>query len=139
MINEEIIDTMVRMARDARLKAYVPYSNCAVGACVLTSDGTLYAGCNIENVSYGLSCCAEQVAIFKAVSDSKRAFDAVAVIADTEEPYAVCGACCQVMAEFGIPDIIFANLKGDIRKMTLDECARTALRHKHNRPVQGNV
>ena len=74
MINEEIADAMIRMAKEARLRAYGPYSKASVGACALTSDGTLYGGCNIENASYGLSCCAERVAVYKAVADSKREF-----------------------------------------------------------------
>ena len=95
MINEEIIDTMIRMAKDAMSKAHSPYSGRPVGACVLASDGTLYGGCSIENAAYGSSCCAERVAIFKAVADSKREFDAIAVVADTDEPCVPCGACCQ--------------------------------------------
>lgn len=69
----------------------------------------------MKNASYGLSCCAERVVVYKAVADSKREFDAVVVVADTEEPFVPCGSCCQVMAEFDIPEIIMANLKGDIR------------------------
>lgn len=123
MINQDIIDTMVRTARSARNNAYGPYSGTAAGACVLASDGTLYGGCNVENISFGMSMCAERVAIFKAVSDGKQEFDGIAVIADTEEPFVPCGACCQVMAEFNIPEIIMANLDGDIRVMTMEELA----------------
>ncbi len=110
MINEEIIDTMVRTAKDAMQKSHSPYSDRPVGACVLTSDGTLYGGCSVENAAFGLSCCAERVAIFKAVADSKREFDAIAIVADTEEPCVPCGACCPVMEELKIPDVIMANL-----------------------------
>ena len=133
MINEEIADAMIRMAKEARLRAYGPYSKASVGACALTSDGTLYGGCNVENASYGLSCCAERVAVYKAVADSKREFDAVAVVADTEEPFVPCGSCCQVMAEFDIPEIIMANLKGDIRVLTLKELAPYAVTMGTNR------
>lgn len=133
MINEDIADAMIRTAKNARLHAYVPYSNCAIGACVLASDGTLYGGAAVENASYGLSCCAERVAIFTAVADSKLEFDALAVVADTEDPYAPCGACCQVMVEFGIPEIILSNLKGDIRVFTLKELAPCAMRTKRNK------
>ncbi len=69
MINESIIDAMVRMAKEAMAHAHSPYSGRPVGACVMTSDGTLYGGCSVENASYGLSCCAERVAIFKAIAD----------------------------------------------------------------------
>ena len=126
MINEDIIDTMVRTAKDAMQKAHSPYSDHPVGACVLASDGTLYGGCSVENASYGLSCCAERVAIFKAIADSKREFDAIAVVADSEEPCVPCGACCQVMAEFKIRDVIMANLKGDVEVADLMDLAPCA-------------
>lgn len=123
MLNEEIVDTMIRTARAARNNAYGPYSGTATGACVLASDGTLYGGCNVENVSFGMSMCAERVAVFKAVSDGKQNFDGIAVIADTDEPFVPCGCCCQIMAEFGIPEIIMANLDGEIRVMSIEELA----------------
>lgn len=123
MVNEDICDAMIRMAKDARLKSYSPYSKVKVGACALTSDGTLYAACNVENASMGLSICAERAAVCKAISDGKREFDAIAVVADTENPFVPCGACCQAMAEFDIPEVIMANLDGDIRVRTLDELA----------------
>ena len=119
MINEEIIDAMVRMAKESMKHAYTSVTKMAIGSCVLTSDGTLYGGCNIENASPALSCCAEAVAMYKAISDSKREFDALAVIADTVEPFVPCGACCQLMAEFGVQDVFMANVKGDIRAATL--------------------
>ncbi|MBQ8699541.1 MAG: cytidine deaminase [Schwartzia sp.] len=126
MINEDIIDTMVRTAKDAMQKSHSPYSERPVGACVLASDGTLYGGCAVENAAYGLSCCAERVAIFKAIADSKREFDAIAIVADTEEPCVPCGACCQVMAEFKIRDVIMANLKGDVEVADLMDLAPCA-------------
>ncbi len=126
MINEDIIDTMVRMAKESMNKSHAPYSKRQIGACVLTSDGTLYSGCSIENASYSLSCCAERVAIFKAIADSKREFDAIAVVSDTDEPCMPCGACCQVMAEFKIRDVIMANTKGDIEVADLMDLAPCA-------------
>lgn len=114
MINQEIIDTMIRTAKKARENAYAPYSKKTVGACILASDGTLYGGCNIENSSYSLSCCAERVAIFRAVSDNKREFDAICIVSDDENPIVPCGACCQMIAEFDIRDVIMANLRGDV-------------------------
>ena len=126
MINADIIDTMIRTAKEARAHAHCPYSKQAVGACVLTSDGTLYGGCNVENASYGLSCCAERVAIFKAIADSKRDFDAIAVVSDTDDPCVPCGACCQVMAEFKIRDVIMANLQGDVQVADLMDLAPCA-------------
>lgn len=105
---------LIAAARTARERAYVPYSHFPVGAALLADDGTLYTGCNIENASFGLTNCAERTAIFKMVSDGRRRFTAIAVIGDTEGPCSPCGACRQVMSEFG-PDarVVLTNLKGD--------------------------
>lgn len=111
-MNPEQIATLVRAARDARRKAYAPYSQFKVGAAVWTADGTIITGCNVENVSYGLSHCAERVAIHKAVSMGKRRLLAIAVVAEGEEPPTPCGACRQVMAEFGIETVIMATPRG---------------------------
>ena len=96
---------LLDVAREARAAAYVRYSGFAVGAAILAADGRMFAGCNIENASYGLTCCAERVAIFSAVAAGARAFQALAVVAG--EPGALpatpCGACRQVLAEFGPP------------------------------------
>ena len=121
------------LAKEVRERAWVPYSRFKVGAAIRAGSGQIYGGCNVENASYGLSCCAERVAVYKAVADSKREFDAVAVVADTEEPFVPCGSCCQVMAEFDIPEIIMANLKGDIRVLTLKELAPYAVTMGTNR------
>ena len=126
MINEEIIKAMIKSADEARQNAHAPYSGKAVGACVLASDGTLYSGCTVENASYGLSCCAERVAVYRAVADNKRELDAIAVVADTPEPVTPCGACCQVLAEFDVRDVIMANTKGDIEVTDLFDLAPCA-------------
>ena len=110
---------LIQAAIDARKNAYVPYSNFKVGAAVLTGDGKIFTGCNIENASYGLSMCAERVAIFKAVSEGYRDFAAIAVVADTDDPVKPCGACRQVMAEFGDMEVVMSNLKGDVKVMKL--------------------
>ena len=115
------IQKLMDCAIKAREKAYSPYSHFAVGAALLCEDGTLYEGCNIENVSYGLTNCAERTAIFKAVSEGHIKFKALAVVADTEGPCAPCGACRQVMAEFKIPLIIMGNLMGNIKIVTIEE------------------
>ncbi len=114
---KELIDAAIQ----AREKAYVPYSKFKVGAAVLTKSGIIVSGCNVENASYGLSNCAERTAIFKAVSEGEQDFSVIAVAADTERPVAPCGACRQVIAEFGINKIIMCNLKGEQLVMNLEE------------------
>ena len=114
------IQKLMDCAIKARENAYSPYSHFAVGAALLCEDGTLYEGCNIENVSYGLTNCAERTAIFKAVSEGHVTFKALAVVADTEGPCAPCGACRQVISEFEIPRIIMANLRGDYTVVELE-------------------
>lgn len=112
---------LIEVAKQARLSAYVPYSHFQVGAALLGKSGKIYSGCNVENASYGLSNCAERTAIFKAVSEGETEFEALAVVGDTLGPIAPCGACRQVIAEFGIAAIIMANLKGDSRQVSLAE------------------
>lgn len=90
----------IQTAVDALDKAYVPYSHFPVGACLVTKDGKVYQGLNIENASYGLSNCAERTAIFKAISEGEREFQHLVVAGHTPEPIAPCGACRQVIAEF---------------------------------------
>ena len=120
MIEQEL-QKLIQAAIETRKQSYSPYSNFAVGAAVLSNDGYIYGGCNIENVSYGLTNCAERTAIFNAVSDGKRNISAIAVVADTDRPCSPCGACRQVIGEFKIPCIIMANLKGEYKKVTLEE------------------
>lgn len=107
---------LMKEAEKARKKAYTPYSKFKVGAAVLSADGKIFTGCNIENASFGLAVCAERVAIFKAISEGSTKFKAIAVIGDTDKPCSPCGACRQVISEFGedIP-LIMANLKGDVK------------------------
>jgi len=112
-------DRLVAAARGARSRAYAPYSNFRVGAAVLTDDGTVFTGANIENASYPVSLCAERVAIHKAVSEGHRRLRAVAIVADGREPAMPCGACRQVMAEFGVRRVIVATPKGRRRVRTL--------------------
>ena len=120
MIEQEL-QKLIQAAIEMRKQSYSPYSNFAVGAAVLSNDGYIYGGCNIENASYGLTNCAERTAIFNAVSDGKRNISAIAVVADTDRPCSPCGACRQVIGEFKIPCIIMANLKGEYKRVTLEE------------------
>lgn len=102
-------EELVIAAWQARESAYAPYSRFTVGAAVMTNDGRIFTGCNVENLSYGLTMCAERVAIGAAVAAGARNFRMIAVVADTAVPISPCGACRQVMAEFGVPRVILAN------------------------------
>jgi len=124
VISMAIRDMLVKAARDAAANAHCPYSHYPVGAAVLTLDGQIYTGCNVENVSYGLSNCAERTALFKAVSAGCRDFAALAVAGGLKKPAAPCGACRQVLAEFCTPEttVYIARLKGGaVTKMTVGE------------------
>jgi len=113
MTKKTLLVRMARAARAAARRAYAPYSRFRVGAAVLTDKGRIYSGSNVENASYGLSICAERVAIFKAVSAGARGIKAVLVWTDTEELTPPCGACLQVINEFGLnPAVILANRHG---------------------------
>lgn len=119
-MTEQEIQKLIDRAIVAREKTYSPYSHFGVGAALVCEDGSIYEGCNIENASYGLTNCAERTAIFKAVSEGRTKFKALAVVADTEGPCAPCGACRQVMGEFNILIIIMGNLKGDIEVVSTE-------------------
>jgi len=116
------VEKLISAAAAARERAYAPYSKFLVGAALLTRGGRCYTGCNVENASYGLTCCAERVALFKAVSDGEREFEAIAITAGTEDYCPPCGACRQALAEFG-PEInvFMANSRGAYRMLTVAE------------------
>ncbi|WP_020060479.1 cytidine deaminase [Bacillus sp. 123MFChir2] len=104
-------------------KAYIPYSKFPVGAALVTKDGKIYTGCNIENASYGLCNCAERTAIFKAVSEGERNFSYLVVTGNTDGPISPCGACRQVIAEFCDPQmpVLLTNQKGDEKEVTVEQ------------------
>jgi cytidine deaminase len=103
---------LIAAARGARLRAVAPFSEFKVGAALETEDGTVITGCNIENASYGLTMCAERVAVFKAVSEGHRRFRRIAVVADTPAPTPPCGACRQILWEHtGDIQVVLANLE----------------------------
>ena len=91
---------LFKVANEAKENAYAPYSNFKVGAALLSKTGKIYSGCNIENASYSLTCCAERVAIFNAISQGETEFDTFIITSNTKAPIAPCGACRQVMNEF---------------------------------------
>ncbi|MEW4232744.1 cytidine deaminase [Bacillus thuringiensis] len=104
-------------------KAYIPYSKFPVGAALVTKEGKIYTGCNIENASYGLCNCAERTAIFKAVSEGERNFSYLVITGETDGPISPCGACRQVIAEFCDPKmpVLLTNVKGDEKEVTVEQ------------------
>lgn len=121
--NEALGQTLMMRALVAREKAYAPYSKFSVGAALQTTSGEIFEGCNIENCSYGLTNCAERTAIFKAVSEGHTKVNGLAVVGNTDDPIAPCGACRQVIAEFAERDtpVWLTNLKGDIQQTTVGD------------------
>lgn len=113
MTTENNYDALLAVARTARENAVAPFSNFRVGAALRAKSGRVYSGCNVENASYGLTMCAERVAIFKALSEGERGFDAIAVVTDADKLTPPCGACRQIIWEFcGDAEVILGNLKG---------------------------
>lgn len=117
------IEHLISEAKEARNMAYTPYSKFNVGAALLTKDGKVYKGCNIENASYSMTNCAERTALFKAISEGDKDFVAIAVIADTKRPVSPCGACRQVISELCPKDmkVILTNLQGDIQEINVED------------------
>jgi len=108
-------DALLSAARAARENAIATFSKFRVGAALRTNSGKVYTGCNVENASYGLTICAERVAIFKALSEGEREFDAIAVVTDADRLTPPCGACRQIIWEFcGDAEVILSNLKGKV-------------------------
>ncbi|MFH0800608.1 MAG: cytidine deaminase [Pseudomonadota bacterium] len=104
---------LISIARAARLKAYAPYSKFRVGAALEAKDGRVFTGCNVENASYGVSCCAERVALYKAVSEGARSFKRIAIVAGTPEPCPPCGICRQALFEFSpAMELVRAGTRG---------------------------
>lgn len=122
-MSSEVSNTdLIAAAAEARERAHVPFSHFQVGAALETVTGEIIKGCNIENASYGLTLCAERIAIFKAVSDGQRKFSALAVVVDTDELTPPCGACRQIIWEFcGDIPVTMANLKGRVETMRMSE------------------
>jgi len=106
-------DQLVEAALQARLKAFAPYSNYKVGAALLAGSGKIYTGCNVENATYGLSVCAERVALLKAISEGERHFTRIAVSSESDPPATPCGSCRQLLWEFaGDIEVILVNPQG---------------------------
>jgi cytidine deaminase len=106
-------DHLICVAKQSRENAHAAYSNFRVGAALRATSGRVFGGCNVENATYGLTVCAERVAIFKAISEGERGFDAIAVVTDSDTLTPPCGACRQLIWEFcGDVPIVLSNLKG---------------------------
>ncbi|MCL5998288.1 MAG: cytidine deaminase [Chloroflexi bacterium] len=115
-----IVNVLIEVANNTRQNAYAPYSGYRVGAALLTSQGNVYGGCNVENASYGISLCAERAAVAKAVSEGERDFEAIVVV--TDDGGTPCGACRQFLREFGEDIIvILADKRGRYRITTVGE------------------
>ena len=115
-------EALITAATQSRENAHAAYSNFRVGAALRATSGRIFGGCNVENATYGLTVCAERVAIFKAISEGERGFDAIAVVTDAESLTPPCGACRQLIWEFcGDVPVILANLKGKIEIIPMRE------------------
>ncbi len=113
-------DALIEAARRAREHALATFSHFKVGAALEIADGTIVTGCNIENATYGLTLCAERVAMFKALSEGHRRFTRIAIVADTDDPTPPCGPCRQILWEFGGDlQVILANLREEKGRYTL--------------------
>lgn len=116
------VGKLIETALSARDRSYSPYSRFRVGAALLTEEGNIYTGCNIENSSYGLTCCAERVALFKAISEGEKSFSAIAVASDSEEYCTPCGICRQALAEFGCQvKVYMCNSYGKYKILTVEQ------------------
>ena len=115
------ITELYALAKKVRENAYAPYSGFKVGAALFSESGKIYVGCNVENASYGLTICAERAAIYNAISKGERAFKAIVICSDETNPVPPCGACLQVMAEFGDFDVFSFNLEGKFLQMRLSD------------------
>ena len=129
-MNQKATERLIDAARGAMAHAYAPYSRFRVGAAVL-AGGTIFAGCNIENASYGLTICAERVAVFAAVAAGERRIEAVAVVTDATDSIAPCGACRQVLNEFGPEMSVIMSAGGETVVRTLSELLPLAFGPEH--------
>jgi cytidine deaminase len=118
----DLTQHLISAAKAVRLNAHAPFSGFLVGAALETADGRIITGCNCESASYGLTMCAERVAIFKAISEGVREAKRIAIVADTTDPTPPCGACRQWLWEFaGDIEVILANLEGEKARYRMRE------------------
>lgn len=115
------VEKLIEKAKIVRENAYAPYSQFKVGAALETESGKIYTGVNVENSSFGLSMCAERIAIFKAVSEGETKFKRLVIVADTKDVVSPCGACRQVMSEFGNFEVVLSNVEGKVKVTNVEE------------------
>jgi cytidine deaminase len=121
-LSEESLQQLLETAKTARLQSIAPFSNFLVGAAVKTAGGKVYTGCNVESASYGLTVCAERVAIWKALSEGERDFNELAIVADTGNLTPPCGTCRQIIWEFAKnATIMLGNLRGETQIVSIRE------------------
>jgi cytidine deaminase len=121
-LSEESLQQLIETAKSARLQSIAPFSDFLVGAAVKTEEGKVYTGCNVESASYGLTVCAERVAIWKALSEGERQFTELAIVADTESLTPPCGTCRQIIWEFAKnATIVLGNLRGETQIVSIKE------------------
>ena len=138
-MSEESLQALIKMATDARLHSVAPFSTFLVGAAVRTETGKVFTGCNVESASYGLTVCAERVAIWKALSEGERQFTELAVVADTESLTPPCGTCRQIIWEFAKhATIVLANLRGQQETVSIKELLPRAFDARFLREVMGH-
>ena len=128
-MNEESLQELLETAKEARLQSIAPFSNFLVGAAVKTEAGKVYTGCNVESASYGLTVCAERVAIWKALSEGERDFSELAIVADTGSLTPPCGTCRQIIWEFAKnATIMLGNLRGETQIVSISSCKLSSLK-----------
>ncbi len=120
-LHPELVERLIRAAEAARDNAHAPYSRYRVGAALVTTDGRVFSGCNVENASFGLSLCAERNAVAAAIAAGERQYTALVVITDSSPPEAPCGACRQVLVEFGDFHVLLVNAVGERHTTTVAE------------------
>jgi cytidine deaminase len=121
-LSDESLQPLIETAKAARLQSVAPFSNFLVGAAVKTEGGKVYTGCNVESASYGLTVCAERVAIWKALSEGERQFSELAIVADTSSLTPPCGTCRQIIWEFcKNATIVLANLQGETQTCSIED------------------
>jgi cytidine deaminase len=138
-LSEDTIQSLIERATEARLQSVAPFSNFLVGAAVRAENGKVYTGCNVESASYGLTVCAERVAIWKALSEGERRFTELAVVADTESLTPPCGTCRQIIWEFAKhATIVLANLRGQRETVSIKELLPRAFDARFLKEVMGH-